>query len=235
MDSCGNYLKKNGQSLVELALILPLLIFIFLGLFEIGYAIKNYSVLMQASREGARYAVREDRLDFTKTTFEEIGYDYVFQHMIVTMSGQPKQFFVVGPEPNATVLIHHYQVHTGYPCEELSCPKPCGQMEAEDFYINDDAIAHPGTWISNTVVYGYGHQTRLNHTEMITKLMLSNNQINCGLMEKWQDNYSPSNSDVIVVEIFFEQPQLLGVPIISSKYTDPISMYVQTTMRMANK
>lgn len=54
-------MKKNGswrgQTLVEFALLLPLLILIILFLFDLGRAVYYYSVIHNAAREGARYGI----------------------------------------------------------------------------------------------------------------------------------------------------------------------------------
>jgi hypothetical protein len=54
-------MKKNssarGQTLVEFALMLPLLILIVLFLFDMGRAVYYYSVIHNAAREGARYGI----------------------------------------------------------------------------------------------------------------------------------------------------------------------------------
>ncbi len=52
-------LKRNrkGQSLVEFALLLPLLLILVMGLFDVGRAVFYYSVLNTAVREGTRYAI----------------------------------------------------------------------------------------------------------------------------------------------------------------------------------
>lgn len=47
---------ENGQSLVELALALPLLLVIVLGLGDLGRAFYYSSVIANAAREGASYA-----------------------------------------------------------------------------------------------------------------------------------------------------------------------------------
>jgi len=46
-----------GQALVEFALILPLLILILMGIFDLGRAFYAYSVVANAAREGARAGV----------------------------------------------------------------------------------------------------------------------------------------------------------------------------------
>ena len=46
---------QEGQSLVELALLLPALVFIMVGVLDLGRAFHAYTTLVNASREGARY------------------------------------------------------------------------------------------------------------------------------------------------------------------------------------
>ncbi len=48
--------RWDGQSMVEFALILPLLVLIVAGLFDLGRAFFAYIVISNAAREGARYA-----------------------------------------------------------------------------------------------------------------------------------------------------------------------------------
>lgn len=46
---------QEGQSLVELALLLPALVFIMVGVLDLGRAFHAYTTLVNAAREGARY------------------------------------------------------------------------------------------------------------------------------------------------------------------------------------
>lgn len=48
--------NKKGQTLVEMALILPILILILMGMVEFGRILNSYLIITNASREGARYA-----------------------------------------------------------------------------------------------------------------------------------------------------------------------------------
>jgi Flp pilus assembly protein TadG len=52
--------SERGQSLVETALVLPLLILISVGIFEFGRAYQTWQVVTNAAREGARMAVLPD-------------------------------------------------------------------------------------------------------------------------------------------------------------------------------
>ena len=53
-----NILKKNdGQSLVEFAILLPILLLIVMGIMEFGMMLNSYLTIRNASREGARAAI----------------------------------------------------------------------------------------------------------------------------------------------------------------------------------
>ena len=56
-----NYRAQRGQALTELALILPVLVTLFLGVAEVGNALKAYLTIVEASRDGARLVAREGR------------------------------------------------------------------------------------------------------------------------------------------------------------------------------
>jgi Flp pilus assembly protein TadG len=49
---------ERGQSLVELALVLPLLILLLTGMVDLGRAFYGFISITNGAREGARYAVR---------------------------------------------------------------------------------------------------------------------------------------------------------------------------------
>lgn len=48
---------RRGQSMVEFALILPLLILLLFGILDLGRAVYAYSTINNAAREGARWAI----------------------------------------------------------------------------------------------------------------------------------------------------------------------------------
>ncbi len=49
--------ERKGQSLVEFALVLPILLLIVVGILEFGLAFRTFQVVTNAAREGARTAV----------------------------------------------------------------------------------------------------------------------------------------------------------------------------------
>ena len=49
--------RNRGQTLVELALVLPVFILLIAGIFDFGRAIYGYNTVLNASREAARVAI----------------------------------------------------------------------------------------------------------------------------------------------------------------------------------
>jgi len=49
--------SERGAEIVELALVLPLLMLVLGGIVDFGFLFKNYEVVTNAAREGARFAV----------------------------------------------------------------------------------------------------------------------------------------------------------------------------------
>jgi Flp pilus assembly protein TadG len=53
--------RRNGQSLVEFALALPIIILLFMAIFDFGRAIFAYNTVSNAARDGARVAIVDQR------------------------------------------------------------------------------------------------------------------------------------------------------------------------------
>ncbi len=49
--------SEKGAELIEFAFILPLLLFVVVGIIDFGFTFQRYEVVTNAAREGARIAV----------------------------------------------------------------------------------------------------------------------------------------------------------------------------------
>lgn len=65
---------ERGQALLEVALTLPLLLLVAVGIFEFGRAYQTWQILTNAAREGARIAVLPGTAD---DAVEERVHDYL--------------------------------------------------------------------------------------------------------------------------------------------------------------
>src|SRR3990167_1717971 len=145
-----------GQSMVEMAVTLPLLIFIFIGLIEVGWAILGYMRLFQATREAARFAVRQDVAELWNKD-DTKAYQMVATH-----------FGIVGGRPEATIIIHRYRAFTGRPCEYMPCDDNCQPLELSD----DEALY----W---SYLQGITRTSKFDDTEQLVLLMTQNLILNC--------------------------------------------------------
>ena len=105
----GRERHNKGGSMVELALLLPLLVLILAGVVDLGRAFHDYIVITNASREGARYAshfpndltgIRDTANDEAVSTGVAIDTNQVSVDVLNAPSGDP-----------ITVTVH-YGFHT---------------------------------------------------------------------------------------------------------------------------
>ena len=67
---------ERGQSLVEMALVLPLLFLLVAGIIDFGRAFNNHIIIINAAREGARAASHfPDKPEYVKTVVRQEATD----------------------------------------------------------------------------------------------------------------------------------------------------------------
>ncbi len=229
---------ERAQGLVEMAIITPILIVMLIGVFEVGYAIWGYLTLLNVDREATRFAIRAGALDFNEITTAEIGYSNVITHALVSNASQLKlqdHLFNAGGvnDPQAAIIITHIVVDTKQPCAN---PPACYATCPPD-YPDDDLVLDPGMPGYSHLRYVYPSTStvtsRLTGTVLISKtaqLKADNDKFNC-LLNRKTNGATWSKNSVIIVEMFYEQPQLLGFPVMSL-VMNPMPLYAQTTMRI---
>ncbi|MCP4363006.1 MAG: hypothetical protein GY796_33795 [Chloroflexi bacterium] len=126
-------LLEKGQSMVEMALFLPILLLLLLGVFEVGWALRSYLVLVNVNRESTRFAARGIYLDFDNTVasagstcFDDsqhdpsgIGYCKVISQTIAGLSNQLAMNFLGAPaDANSSVIMTYYEVE---PSASFNC------------------------------------------------------------------------------------------------------------------
>ena len=68
--------KQRGTSSVELALVLPVFLFVLFGLIELSVALYDKAVLTQASREGARAGIVLRQPKLTTAEIQQVVLNY---------------------------------------------------------------------------------------------------------------------------------------------------------------
>jgi hypothetical protein len=84
--------RQRGQSMAELALVLPLLLMILVAMVEVGWAMRAHLIVTTAGREGARFAARR-----------VFDYDEIQEVVYVAMLSLNPVFD--GADANATIIV----------------------------------------------------------------------------------------------------------------------------------
>jgi hypothetical protein len=250
--------SQRGQSLVEMAITAPILIFMLLGVFEVGWALRGYLVLTNVSREITRFSIRQGYLDYTlknnnaltntlglTPAATTIGYSKVLSYVYTTLADQLPLDFSTGQ--TSTLIISHLVADTGLPCVLGANGKPncnCNDFVTNpNFYLTGANVLTYDDLILQPVKRGYDNfyaqkypptstaVTQLVYTQAAAQLARENNKFSCDLLKKSTGTIAGTNN-VIVTELFYNQPQLFGFPVIANPYTDPVPMYAHTTMRL---
>jgi Flp pilus assembly protein TadG len=87
--------RDSGQTLVEFALVLPLLVIVLFGMVEFSLVMYNQAMITNAAREGARFAglfrsngTSGDFEPYTSAEIQSVVAGYLNNHL-VTFSGPP--------------------------------------------------------------------------------------------------------------------------------------------------
>ena len=135
IESGSDTIRGKGQGLVETALVLPILLLLLLGVFEVGWALRGYIVLANVNREAARFASRGIYLDVSeKDDPNAVGYEKVITHTIDSLASQLGMDFL-GANPNASMIMTYYSIQP----RNFQCPG------SDSTCLNADGYSgHPG-------------------------------------------------------------------------------------------
>ncbi|GAB4413794.1 MAG: hypothetical protein Fur0044_08300 [Anaerolineae bacterium] len=231
----------HGQSLVEMAITAPILIFMLLGVFEVGWALRGYLVLVNVNREITRFAVRPGYLDFSTKDSVITSYNRIYEWVETANSGElPLNFSEEITDGNATLIVAHLVVDTGLPCEDIyTNPGGCDCDNLSSPFTDDDLIIHPEMPNFAYQAMSFPPVTstrpippsRIDYADLVANTLIpENNGFNCEIIKK---GGVASANNLIITQMFFEQPQLFGFPLISNPLTDPVPMYAHTSMRLS--
>lgn len=101
---------EKGQALAEMAIILPVLLVLLVGMIEFGLLLFNQQVITNASREGARYGIVSRSPRYPLDSIKAVVDNYCADHMISFGSGPPPE--TIAPTlagPHAPVADAQFQ------------------------------------------------------------------------------------------------------------------------------
>ncbi len=97
--------SRRGQSVIEFAFVLPLLLLLTFGIIEFGFFVYNKQIITNAAREGARLGIiaTQPRVPATGAdSIESIVQGYCSTHLVTFGNANSPVTNVTGYAPNAT-------------------------------------------------------------------------------------------------------------------------------------
>jgi len=204
---------ESGQSFVELALVVFILALLLAGVVEFGYMMNNYLHVFDAGREAARYVSSADPF--------APGHEAEFYYVAALKAAQTIYPIPLNPADGDIfaddILVSVFSLNASgavvdrYP--SASGWSLCANYAGFTSYLTSQGISIPEA-VSGS---GWGSCTpgasKLSTAEVTSRLV----------------NGAPATG-AVSVEILYNYPQLLKLPVLTSVIPDPVSLYVYTVM-----
>jgi len=208
--------KERGQSLVEMVMVLPVLLIFFIGVAEMGAALRNYLVVVNSSREGCRFAARGGFHD-----------ELVGERVVIAGGSIRAGDFVTSTESVPFLRTHSYDEHTANSGVIVThiVLSSTGEVLSTTQWYTGVVLAEGGALTESVPIAEDDSQLDLaeitaRHVDSTKKI----SEIRAAAMVDERENH------VVVVEVFFLHPLLLDLPIVP--LPNPIQLYARTEMRI---
>jgi hypothetical protein len=196
---------RRGQSLVELAILFPLLLIVFSGLVEFGFLLNEYLTVMDAARNAARFSsdglfnvTDNDHACATTRDFYRQTACLVIQEL-----SQEEPNIVLKPLEEDDIVVSVFGIVTG---AGVSARYPAAYGEAG--------------WSYSLDLPGYGARERSSRFSTV--------DVNARL------NALAPNTGLLLVEVFYTYEQKLKLPWITAFLGDPLILYAYSFMPLVS-
>ena len=220
--------KSKGQSFVELAIVLPLLLFLLIGFVEVGAIIYSYLSMLDVAREAARFASEHDPDILQGPGVEGYCEDdelHFYQDTACVIIG-------AGFNPDLTlnpatddVTISVFTIENNIVTDRLPGPPADGDgvwsLYAENWTKNCDGTLDSTTpFMENTDVENIFNNL-LPTLGPLTPTPGSGTAL---------PNSAPTDKGRVLVEVYYCHEQLLNLPIISDVIPNPVPLHAYSFM-----
>jgi hypothetical protein len=195
----------RGQSLVELAILFPILLIVFSGLIEFGFLLNEYLTLMDAARNAARFSsdglynlTDNDHACATTRDFYRQTACLVLQEL-----SQEEPNIQLKPLEDDDIVVSVFSIVSG---TGVTTRYPAAYGEAGWSYTLD--------------LSGYGTRERSSR--------FSAASVNARL------NALAPNTGLLLVEVFYSYEQKLKLPWITAFLDDPLILHAYTFMPLVS-
>jgi hypothetical protein len=195
--------KSLGQSLVEFTVLLPILLLMISGLIEFGFLLNYYLDLIDAAREAARYAADMDPIRLLDGTY----------------TPQNNQFYLdtqnLAKQSLKTASDNRMDWITP-PNDD--CANIHGDIVVSAFGVLNNGASYtvtrfPPAYGENGVSLCGHYASKISSADIAARL-----------------NISAPTTGLVLVEIYYEYHQILGLPWIRAFVPDPVVLHAYSIM-----
>lgn len=203
--------RTRGQSLVELAIVLTVLMFMLVGIVEYGFLLNNYLNLVDATREATRFGANIDPFyyDADGIQYEDMNF-YARPDLGMPPNNDPED-----PDYNPAGLSDYV--------EDFLDPLILDQAAGDDivisfFSVNGDGdIVRFPTASPGGFSYFGNASSRFSDAEITDRIAAS----------------GAPPTGVLLIEIFYNYPQTLNLPLFSNIIPNPIPVHAFAIMPLS--
>jgi hypothetical protein len=241
-------IKKNklhhtrGQSFVELALVLPVLILMFLGMVEVAFFIGRYLDVLDLSREAARFASVRDPFtssgDLNCSTTDDLNFYYDTSCMLSPPSGSAScsqatfcngfnPYIVLDPATDDVVITAFTALESAV---QVQWPLPnhywawsnVDYATGTDLNLNADP-GHPDNFKRDCQGNTVRSEPYYTPAKVATELINSPTALPGFTDPK-------KGKGFVAVEVYYCYSQVLGLPLLTDFVPNPVQIHAYTIM-----
>lgn len=207
---------RKGQSLIEIALLFPLLLMMLSGMVEFGFLLNQYLNLIDGVREAARYSSDGDP--------SQIAVDWITSDPVKNNECNSTTNFYLQAACLTTQIIRPIVLDNGADDVVISVFGVADGLVVAR-HPTSPADPAPGTETSGEWhLYGVGTGCDPVSDDYCNPSRFSNGDINAFL-----DAAAP-NTGLILVEVFYDYEQVLKLPWITIFLPDPVHLHAYAIM-----
>ena len=219
--------KNRGQSFVELALVVPVLLFLMVGFVEVGALIYNYLSLLDVAREASRFAADRDpeiltgdMSNYPTSACEDDALHYYLDTACVVIGSGFNPDITLDPSTD-DVAISIFTVDNNTVVDR----KPNDGDGVWSLYADNWTKKCDGTVASTTPF--------ITNTELNNMFDYATPTVGAGTNTPTpggSPSGGPTDKGIVLVEIYYCHEQLLNLPIIHDLIPNPIRLHAYSLM-----
>ncbi|MGB8214128.1 MAG: TadE family protein [Anaerolineales bacterium] len=232
--------QKRGQSFIELALVLVIIMLLFSGMVEFGFMLNNYLHVVDGAREAARYSSSSEPFQMNVNgTIKTDGNGNIednnsFYYIAAAKAATTMDPILLSPENPDDIVISVFSVTTVPPNGQPQVLRfPVTAQNGWSLCANYAAFA---AYFPTIPPSGEPVPSELSDPGWSSGCTVHTSQQSIASIENIINTNTPSapNAGVVLVEIFYNYPQVLNLPVFTAVIPNPVPLYTYSIMPLSS-